>query len=106
MEFNFPKKEGTGIVKLMPHVSADIQEIIVKLLEYNADNRLSASQALKSACFKEFREADKSFQEPQSQVNSIMRLTQRPAESKRYLLELNVYSMTKISDNVSEGNYS
>lgn len=23
MEFNFPKKEGTGIARLIPHVSAD-----------------------------------------------------------------------------------
>jgi len=24
MEFNFPKKEGTGIAKLIPHVHADV----------------------------------------------------------------------------------
>ena len=61
MEFNFPKKEGTGIIKLIPHVTPDAQEIIVKLLEYNADNRISASQALKSPYFKELREADKTL---------------------------------------------
>jgi renal tumor antigen len=42
MEFNFPKKEGTGIVKLIPHVQPDVQDIIVKLLVYNSDNRMSA----------------------------------------------------------------
>ena len=42
MEFNFPKKEGTGIAKLIPNVSPDATEIIVRLLEYNADNRISA----------------------------------------------------------------
>ncbi len=64
MEFNFPKKEGTGIAKLIPHISDDIKEIIVKLLIYNSDNRLSASQALKYPCFKELRENDKQVHEP------------------------------------------
>lgn len=35
MEFNFPKKEGTGIAKLIPHVAPDVTEVIVKLLVYN-----------------------------------------------------------------------
>ena len=59
MEFNFPKKEGTGINKLFPHASPDAQEIIGKLLVYNADNRISASQAMKHPYFKELRESDK-----------------------------------------------
>lgn len=42
MEFNFPKKEGTGIAKLIPHVQPDVQDVIIKLLTYNADNRMSA----------------------------------------------------------------
>ena len=42
MEFNFPKKEGTGVAKLIPNVSGDVQDVIIKLLIYNADNRMSA----------------------------------------------------------------
>lgn len=61
MDFNFPKKEGTGIAKLIPHVSPDVQDVIIKLLIYNSDNRMSAGQALKHPCFKEFREADKAM---------------------------------------------
>lgn len=63
MEFNFPKKEGTGIAKLIPSVSPDAQDIIIKLLEYNADNRISATQALKHPYFKELRESDKTLSE-------------------------------------------
>jgi len=33
-------------------------------LAYNADNRMTANQALKHNCFKELREADKSIVEP------------------------------------------
>ena len=42
MEFNFPKKEGTGIAKLIPNISPEAIEVIVKLLAYNPDQRCSA----------------------------------------------------------------
>jgi len=42
MEFNFPKKEGTGISKLIPNVSSECREIITKMLIYNSDHRMSA----------------------------------------------------------------
>ena len=42
MEFNFPKKEGTGLAKLAPNISPEAQDIISKLLAYNSDNRISA----------------------------------------------------------------
>jgi hypothetical protein len=42
MEFNFPKKEGTGVAKLIPNASPEVSDIIVKLLVYNADNRMTA----------------------------------------------------------------
>jgi renal tumor antigen len=60
MEFNFPKKEGSGIAKLIPQVSADIVDCIQKMLTYNYDNRMSAGQALKHPAFQELRDADKS----------------------------------------------
>jgi len=43
MEFNFQSVEGTGILKLIPHASTDVQDLIVKLLVYNPDNRITAS---------------------------------------------------------------
>ncbi len=44
MEFNFPHvAEGTGIAKLIPHVSPEATDLIIKLLGYNPDNRITAS---------------------------------------------------------------
>ena len=43
MEFNFPQVDGTGIVKLIPHANTDVQDLIVKMLVYNPDNRITAS---------------------------------------------------------------
>ena len=42
MEFNFGQKSGSGIAKLIPNASPDAQEIIVKMLAYNMDHRMSA----------------------------------------------------------------
>jgi serine/threonine protein kinase len=85
MEFNFPKKEGTGIGKLIPNVSAECREIITKMLIYNADHRMSAGQALKHPYFKELREADKQMafndQLPLAHLSGMMRLTHRGADS-------------------------
>ena len=58
MEFNFPSVEGSGIIKLIPHASPDVQDLITKLLVYNPDNRITASQALKHNWFKELREQE------------------------------------------------
>jgi renal tumor antigen len=51
MDFNFPQKQGTGIEKLIPHVSPDCRDLIVQLLRYNQEERISARQALKHAYF-------------------------------------------------------
>jgi hypothetical protein len=43
MEFDFPEQEGTGIAKLIPNASPEVQEIITKMLYYDQANRMSAS---------------------------------------------------------------
>mmetsp|Transcript_103958 Transcript_103958/g.238004 ORF Transcript_103958/g.238004 Transcript_103958/m.238004 type:complete len:531 (+) Transcript_103958:100-1692(+) len=59
MDFNFQPQEGTGFARLIPHASAELQELIVRLLAYNPDDRLSARQALKHPYFKDLRDAEK-----------------------------------------------
>lgn len=59
IDFNFPQKEGTGIAKLITHASPDCIELIIKLLEYNPEDRLSARQAIRHPYFKEMREQEK-----------------------------------------------
>jgi len=44
MEFDFPNvPEGTGLTKLMTHVSPDALDLVIKMLTYNPDNRITAS---------------------------------------------------------------
>jgi len=58
MKLEFSPKKFVGIAKLIPHVSAEAQEVILKMLTYNADDRPTASQIMKLSYFKDLREAD------------------------------------------------
>jgi renal tumor antigen len=60
MEFDFPTVEvGSGIEKLMTHTSREAFDLVSKLLIYNPDNRITASQALKHPWFTELRDQEK-----------------------------------------------
>ena len=39
MDFKFPPKEGTGIAKLIPHISEECADLIEKLLAYDPEER-------------------------------------------------------------------
>ena len=56
MEFDFQPTEGTGIVKLLPNASDEVKDLILKLLVYNPNNRITASSALKHPWFREIKE--------------------------------------------------
>ena len=56
MQINFPQKEGTGIDSLLPHVSETCKDLIKKLLIYDEEQRLTASQALSHSYFKDVKD--------------------------------------------------
>lgn len=43
MKLEFAPKKFVGIAKLAPHVSPEAQEVILKMLIYNSDERYTAS---------------------------------------------------------------
>lgn len=59
IDFNFPQFKGNSIAKMIPHVSSDCVDLIVKLIKYEPEQRLSARQALRHPWFRELREAVK-----------------------------------------------
>ncbi|CBZ31050.1 putative protein kinase [Leishmania mexicana MHOM/GT/2001/U1103] len=59
MDYDFPKKQGTGLTKLLPHVSAEALDLMKKLLTYDEEQRCTAKEALRHPYFSKLREADK-----------------------------------------------
>ncbi|CAB3983534.1 MAPK MAK MRK overlapping kinase-like [Paramuricea clavata] len=59
INFQFPQKQGTGIRKLLPHVSTECIELIELMCTYDPDERISARQTLRHHYFKKLRDADK-----------------------------------------------
>eukprot|EP00347_Sterkiella_histriomuscorum_P019754 403340417 len=97
MEFNFQPKKFVGIQKLVPHVSQDAQDVIMKMVIYNADDRFTASQLLKHPYFKELRDAD------QHQMSQITAGPQGFTKSVSSNLQDNLSQYSRRnSDNVSE----
>ncbi len=45
-------------MKLLPNASEEVKDLILKLLVYNPDNRITASQALKHPWFREIKEQE------------------------------------------------
>jgi len=58
-DFNFLEKRGTGIERLIPHASAEVSNLMQRLLEYDPDDRIVARQALKDPYFRELRAAER-----------------------------------------------
>jgi len=56
MKLEFDTKKFTGISKLIPHVSKDCQDVIMKMVIYNADERWTARQVLEHPYFKDLRD--------------------------------------------------
>lgn len=56
MTFDFQPKKFQGIAKKLPNASQEAQEVIMKMLIYNADERYTASQLMRHPYFKELKD--------------------------------------------------
>ena len=59
MKFNFPPIEGTGVEKHIMHVSTTGRDLILKMLAYKSEERISARQALKHNYFRDLVQQEK-----------------------------------------------
>lgn len=55
LNFNFPFKKGTGIERLLTHVSPEAIQLIYLMCTYDPDERITAHQALKHTYFRTLR---------------------------------------------------
>lgn len=68
MEINFPPKEGTGIDRNIAHMSPEAKDLINKMLKYNAEERITAKEALAHPYFREFIEDVKRAPSPTTKL--------------------------------------
>jgi len=83
MEFNFPKKSGTGIEKLLPHASADCIDLLKQLLAYDPEKRITAENVLRHEYFRELVEAER-----HSEFQTTLSSTRFSPSSKQLLHSL------------------
>ena len=68
ISFEFPYQKGVGIPGLIPHASADCIDLIVKLLKYEATDRITAKEAMRHPYFRDIKELDKKISQTMSTV--------------------------------------
>jgi serine/threonine protein kinase len=59
ISLDFPPQKGMGIPQLIPHASPDCIDLIVKLLKYDASERISAREAMRHPYFRDVKEPDR-----------------------------------------------
>ena len=56
VNFDFPQQKGIGIAQLIPHASPECVDLMMKMLAYDASERITAREALRHPYFREVRE--------------------------------------------------
>lgn len=62
MEFNFPTQKGTGIDKLLSHISKECLDLLKMMLTYDPEHRITADKILKHEYFRDLYEHDQQRQ--------------------------------------------
>lgn len=66
MDIDFPVRQGTGLVKLLPAASPEAIDLMTKLLTYDEDARPTAKEALRHPYFKKLRDAERRLRRMQA----------------------------------------
>lgn len=83
ISFDFPPQKGVGIPQLIPHASADCIDLVVKLLKYDASDRITAREAMRHPYFKDVREAE-AKQAAEAKISSNAAVSGEKASSGSY----------------------
>jgi renal tumor antigen len=70
INFDFPSQKGVGVPSLIPHATPDAVDLMVKMLKYDAAERITAREAMRHPYFREIRDTE------QKQQNDAKLLTQ------------------------------
>ena len=59
ISLDFPPQKGIGIPQLIPHASPECIDLIVKLLKYDATERITAREAMRHPYFRDIKESER-----------------------------------------------
>jgi len=91
MEINFPPKEGSGLEKILLHVNPEAKDLIIKMLVYSHEERITAKEALAHPYFKDIvddaskRIPSPTMKLPQSDSNGGEKNKEDKTSHKRFL---------------------
>lgn len=91
MEINFPPKEGSGLEKILLHVNPEAKDLIIKMLVYSHEERITAKEALAHPYFKDIvddvskRIPSPTMKLPQSDSNGGEKTKEDKTSHKRFL---------------------
>lgn len=66
----FPFREGTGLAKLVPHLSAEALDLMSWMLQYDEEKRCNTKEALRHPFFKKIREGNTDLHCSQKEIGS------------------------------------
>lgn len=107
ISLDFPESKGMGIPQLIPHASADCIDLIVKLLKYDAAERISARETMRHPYFKECREQEARRAKTEGSVQEAGRSSQpvRSGASEGKASSKNTDESPKALPSISGSNY-
>lgn len=70
ISFDFVPQTGVGIPHFIPHASSDALDLMIKMLKYDAAERITSREAMRHPYLKEFREAEAQKHEKQAMQES------------------------------------
>ncbi len=72
ISFDFPPQKGIGVPQLVPHAGADSVDLMVKLLKYDASDRITAREAMRHPYFKDVRETEAKLQSDGKAASGVL----------------------------------
>ena len=75
ISFEFPYQKGSGIPSLIPHASSDCIDLIIKLLKYEAADRITAKEAMRHPYFRDIKELERKASQSTSSAQVVNEIT-------------------------------
>jgi len=110
ISFDFPPQKPMGIPQLIPHAAPECIDLVVKLLKYDANERITAREAMRHPYFKESRESEaKALNDSSNPMGTAHSSTSISASNTMSnvntdIIKVNPYSDTKVSSQNGSSN--